>query len=85
MKGDQKTGQKGAHSRLCRDRLFLIFDAYLNVVCIKSVEDLKIRFKAFADVGLDNGRIEGAFPSLEARAVGPNYFALDSTTDRANI
>jgi hypothetical protein len=66
VKGDQETGEKGAHSRFSIDRLFLIFDAYLNIVCIKSVEDLKIRFKAFADVGLDNGRVEGEFLSADA-------------------
>src|SRR6266576_6999560 len=57
VKRNQEVGEKRAHFRLSTNRFFPGFAAYLDIVIVKSVEDFKIFFEAFADVGPDDGRI----------------------------
>jgi len=61
---DQKVGENGSHSCLSPERLVLRFAAYLDVICIESVENLEIPLKIFADVCPQDGVIQSLFPSL---------------------
>jgi hypothetical protein len=62
VKRDQKAGEKGSHSCLSLDRLFLVF-AYLDVIRIESVEDIEILLKVFANVRAEDGCVQDLFPS----------------------
>jgi hypothetical protein len=64
VKRDQKVGEKGSHSCLSLDRLFLVFAAYLDVIRIESVEDIEILLEVSANVRPEEGCIQGPFPSL---------------------
>jgi len=57
VKRNQERGYKWPHSRFSPNRFFPDFAAYLDIISIKFVENLKILFEAFADVGLDDGRV----------------------------
>jgi hypothetical protein len=57
VKWNQEVVDKGAQSRFSPNRSFPGFAAYLDIISIKFVEDFKILFEAFADVGLDDGRV----------------------------
>ena len=57
VKRNQEVGEKCAHSRLSTDGFFAGFAAYLDIVGVKYIKDLKVLFEAIADLGLDDGGI----------------------------
>src|SRR6266566_1357722 len=64
VKRNQEVAEKRAHSCLSANLFFVGFAAYLDIIGVKGVEDLKMLFEAFADVGPDDSRVQGAFASL---------------------
>src|SRR5499433_3865829 len=57
VKRNQKVVEKCAHSRLSANHLLVDFATYLDIIGVKGLEDRKMLFEAFADVGLDDGRV----------------------------
>src|SRR6266404_4350576 len=57
VKRNQEAEEKRAHSCLSANHFFLGFAAYLDIIGVKGVEDPKMLFEAFADVGLDDSRV----------------------------
>jgi hypothetical protein len=57
VKRDKEVEEKRAYPRLSTNRFFPGFAACLDVIGVKGIEDLKVLFEAFADVGLDDGRV----------------------------
>ena len=44
------------------------FRCYIDIIGVKLIEEFKILFEAFADIGMNDGRVKGAFPGLGTRA-----------------
>src|SRR6266496_2953111 len=57
VKRNQEVAEKRAHSCLSANLFFVGFAAYLDIIGVKGVEDPKMLFEAFADVGLDDSRV----------------------------
>jgi hypothetical protein len=57
MKRDQEVEEKWSHPGLSTNRFFKSFAAYLDIIGIEFLKDLKIFFEASADLGLDDGRV----------------------------
>src|SRR5258705_12338095 len=57
VKRNQEVAEKRAHSCLSANHFFLGFAAYLDFIGVKGVEDPKMLFQAFADVGLDDSLV----------------------------
>jgi hypothetical protein len=57
VKWDKEVEEKRAYSRLSTNQFFPGFSAYLDVISVKFIEDLKILFEAFTDVRPDDGRV----------------------------
>src|SRR5262249_28558575 len=57
VKRNQEVVEKCAHSRLSANHFLVGFAAYLDIIGVKGLEDRKMLFEAFADVGLDDGRV----------------------------
>jgi hypothetical protein len=64
VKRNQERGDKSADSRFSTNRFFPVFAAYLDVISIEIVEDLKIFLAALASFCLDDGLVQGAFQVL---------------------
>jgi len=57
MNGKQKIEEKCTYRRLSTDTLLPAFAAYLDIIGVECVENLKIFFPASADIGSDDGGI----------------------------
>src|SRR5262244_2238545 len=57
VKRNQEVAEKRAHSRLSTNHFLVGLAAYLDIIRVKGLEDPKILFEAFADVGLDDSRV----------------------------
>jgi hypothetical protein len=57
VKRNQEIAEKCAHSCLSANYFFMGVAAYLDIIVVKGVEDPKMLFEAFADVGLDDSRV----------------------------
>ena len=57
VKRKQEAREEGTRCRLSTDRLLLAFAAYLYIVGVERVKDLKKLFVPFADLSLNDGRV----------------------------
>src|SRR4029077_183737 len=64
---DQERGEKWANPSFPSNRFFLGFAADLDFIGVKLIEDFKILLEAFADIGMDDSRVQGVFPGMGIR------------------